>query len=44
MHYRKLSFTGLGLAKEQIQRLNAHRWVRNFYHPPAEPSGDTAAT
>jgi Aldo/keto reductase family len=27
---------GEGLTKEQIQRLKAHRWARNFYPQPAE--------
>jgi aryl-alcohol dehydrogenase-like predicted oxidoreductase len=35
---------GEGLPEEQVQKLKAHRWVRNFYPQPAEPTGDTAAT
>jgi hypothetical protein len=35
---------GDGLSEEQVKRLKAHRWVRNFYPEPAEPSGDAAAT
>lgn len=35
---------GEGLAEEQVQKLKAHRWVRNFYPQPAEPSGQAAET
>jgi hypothetical protein len=35
---------GEGLFEEQVQRLKAHRQVRNFYPQPAEPSGDAATT
>ena len=35
---------GRGLPEDQVERLKAYRWVRDFYPEPIEPSGDTATT